>query len=61
MVKTVEDVDFAKIEEVLTIYFIILKEWLDNMRWCFAEDASERIELLLDSLNTDEWKKYLNN
>ena len=60
MVKTVEDVDFAKIEEVLTIYFIISKEWLDNMRWCFAEDASERIELPLDLLNTDEWKKYLN-
>ncbi len=32
----------------------IKKVWLDNMKWCSAEDASEKIELPSDSSNTDE-------
>ena len=44
MVKIQEDADFVKIEEV----------WLDNMKWCFVEDVSERIELPLDLSNIDE-------
>ncbi len=45
MVKIAEDVDFAKIEEVISIFKIILKEWLDNMKWCFAEGVLGKTEL----------------
>ena len=45
MAKIAEDVDFAKIEEVISIFKIILKEWSDNMKWCYAEGVLGKIEL----------------
>ena len=36
------------------IFFNVIEVWLDNMKWCFVEDVSGKIELLLDLLNIDE-------
>jgi len=49
MEKVVDPADFAIIEEVS----------LDNMKWCYAEDALEKIELSLVLLNIDERQFFI--